>query len=169
METESRPGLGLTIRLRIPITNTLLTKEAILIKLADMTFCLPLEYVVEIVTLPLEKVHSHKRISVFEHRGRMYNILPLKSKLGLPPNSGPSDGGIGTFIILKGKFETLKAIATDEILGQQKIVIKDFEMDAFRRLPYCQGLTLLGDGRVVLVLDAENMISESMTVENRLG
>lgn len=155
---DSRPGQGLTVRLSIPVTDTLLTKEAIMLKLSDLTFCLPLEYVVEIVTIPEQDIHRHKAQSLFKHRDRIVNVIDIKALLGIQD----SDGGKGrdkTFIILRDRTENGKAIAADEILGQQKIVVKDFDMDDFRRLSYCQGLSLLGDGRVVLVLDGENIVN----------
>jgi hypothetical protein len=62
------------------------------------------------------------------------------------------------FIILRGKIDSRQSIMADEILGQQKIVIKEFELETFRRLPYFNGLTLLGDGRVVLILDSEKLL-----------
>ena len=154
---QSRQGQGLTIKLRLPITNTLLTKEAILLKLGQATFCLPLEFVMEIVTVPEEKLHHHRNQVVFQHRNQVISVVDIKGMLGLD-DSGDETGDQKTFIILKGQFENRKAIVADMILGQQKIVIKDFEVDAFRRLPHFQGLTLLGDGRVVLVIDAERLV-----------
>jgi len=154
---DNRPGRGLTVRLSIPVTDTLLTKEAIMLKLADLTFCLPLECVVKIVTIPEQDIHRHKSQFLFKHRDRIVNVVDIKGLLGIQD----SDSGKGrdrTFIILRDKAEKGKAIAADEILGQQKIVVKDFDMEDFRRLPYCQGLSLLGDGRVVLVLDGENIV-----------
>jgi chemotaxis protein histidine kinase CheA len=59
---------------------------------------------------------------------------------------------------LRGKTDNRRAIAADQIVGQQKIVLKDFDLASFRRLPYFQGLTLLGDGRVVLVLNGEKIV-----------
>ncbi len=154
---ESQVGLGLSVRLQIPITNTLLTKEAILLKLGTSTFCLPLDYVVEIVTIPAQQVHRHKDNALFEHRNQVISVVNMRELLGM---YGTDDGDAPnkTFIILRGKTETQKAIVADEILGQQKIVIKDFELDSFRRLPYYQGLTLMGDGRVVLILDGEKIV-----------
>lgn len=156
---ENQPGQGLTVRIHIPITNTLLTKEAILMKLDNLLFCLPLEYVVEIVTIPSNEIHQHKSQVVFEHRNQIISVINIKELLGVPVVN--QKDMVKTFIILKGKSDNKKSIGADEIIGQQKIVIKDFEIDAFRRLPYFQGLTLLGDGRVVLVLDADRLV-ESM-------
>jgi chemotaxis protein histidine kinase CheA len=68
------------------------------------------------------------------------------------------DGG-RAFIILQDKNESRQSIMADEILGQQKIVIKEFELETFRKLPYFSGLTLLGDGRVVLILDSEKLLN----------
>ena len=153
---ENRPNQGLTIRLRIPITNTLLTKEAIVLRLGDSTFCLPLEYVVEIVTVPRDRIHHHKDQAVFQHRNQVVGVVDVKELLGMGRGLDSEDRPV-TFLILRGKIDSRKAIAADEILGQQKIVIKDFEIEAFRRMPYYLGLTLMGDGRVVLVLDAEEI------------
>jgi two-component system chemotaxis sensor kinase CheA len=153
---ESTPGQGLTIKLLIPITNTLLTKEAILLKLGQSMFCLPLEHVVEIVTVPPERLHRHREQTLFQHRNQVINVVDIKQLLGMV--DGWEEGRDRTFIILRGKTNDRKAIGTDELLGQQKIVIKDFEIEAFRRMPYYHGLTLMGDGRVVLVLDAEEIV-----------
>lgn len=157
VKVQSVSGQGVTIRLLIPITNTLLTKEAILLKLGPSMFCLPLEYIVEIVTVPANQIHQHKDRFLFQHRQQVINVVDIKGLLNMPQTS-PKLTNSRTFIILRGKLDSRKAIAADQIVGQQKIVIKDFDIEAFRRLPYYQGLTLLGDGRVVLILDAEKIV-----------
>jgi two-component system chemotaxis sensor kinase CheA len=166
---DSRPGQGLSVGLRLPVTNTLLTKEAIMLRVGASTFCLPLEFVNEIVTVPAESVHHHKEGAVFRHRDMVISVIDLKGLLGLSSledgetsleegneSLRPSETQI--FIILKGKNESRQSVKADEILGQQKIVIKEFELETFRRLPYFSGLTLLGDGRVVLILDSDKLL-----------
>ncbi|MDR1081032.1 MAG: chemotaxis protein CheA [Deltaproteobacteria bacterium] len=172
---DNRPGHGMTVGMRLPITNTLLTKEAIMLRVGASTFCLPLECVNEIVTVPRADVHHHKDGAVFRHRDMVISVIDLKTLLGLPeqamnqaaavPSEAGSLGGVqgqngGTlvFIILRGKTDTRQSILADEILGQQKIVIKEFELETFRKLPFFNGLTLLGDGRVVLILDSDKLI-----------
>ncbi|MDR2350536.1 MAG: chemotaxis protein CheW, partial [Deltaproteobacteria bacterium] len=168
---DNKPGLGLSVGLRLPVTNTLLTKEAIMLRVGTSTFCLPLEFVSEIVTVSAGDVHHHKDGAVFRHRDMVISVINLKALLGLPEEDGsaldPSkrreDGtldahGSLVFIILRGKNDTRQSILADEILGQQKIVIKEFELETFRKLPYFNGLTLLGDGRVVLILDSDKII-----------
>ena len=157
VKMDNQPGQGLTLRLRIPITNTLLTKEAILLKLGGSLFCLPLEFVVEIVTVPADSLHRHKDHMVFQHRNQVISVIDLHGMLSLSDMNG-NGKGTKTCILLRGKFDSRKAIAADEIIGQQKIVIKDFDLASFRKLPYFQGLTLLGDGRVVLILNAEKIV-----------
>jgi len=151
-------GQGLKVGLRLPITNTLLTKEAILLRVGESVFCLPLENVSEIVTVPLSSIHDHRDNFVFRHRDMVISVINIKEVLGL----GASDyttGDSRPFIIIQGRNESRQSIMADEILGQQKIVIKAFELDTFRKLPYFSGLTLLGDGRVVLILDSERLLT----------
>ncbi|MDR1657871.1 MAG: chemotaxis protein CheA [Deltaproteobacteria bacterium] len=166
---DNRPGAGLAVGLRLPITNTLLTKEAIMLRVSGSTFCLPLEFVNEIVTVPTEAVHHHKEGAIFRHRDMVISVIDLEGLLGLEPSTGyfsplnSEDGSVVAkesqiFIILRGKNDSRRSIRADEILGQQKIVIKEFELETFRRLPYFNGLTLLGDGRVVLILDSEKLL-----------
>jgi len=160
---NNRPGYGLSVGLRLPITNTLLTKEAIMLRVGESIFCLPLEYVSEIVTVPTDSIHHHKDHAVFRHRDMVISVINIKEVLGL----GFSDyserqeakGDSRAFIILQDKNESRQSIMADEILGQQKIVIKEFELETFRKLPYFSGLTLLGDGRVVLILDSEKLLA----------
>jgi two-component system chemotaxis sensor kinase CheA len=166
---DNRPGHGLSVGLRLPITNTLLTKEAIMLRVGTSTFCLPLEFVNEIVTVPADAVHHHKEGAVFRHRDMVISVIDLEGLLGIDsdgvtdnPVSGEGGSvvakGSQIFIILRGKVDSRQSIRADEILGQQKIVIKEFELETFRRLPYFNGLTLLGDGRVVLILDSEKLL-----------
>ncbi len=160
---NNHPGQGLAVGLRLPITNTLLTKEAILLRVGESIFCLPLEYVSEIVTVPTSSIHHHKEQAVFRHRDMVISVINIKEILGLgyADYSEASEGGGDSraFIILQDKNESRQSIMADEILGQQKIVIKDFELETFRKLPYFSGLTLLGDGRVVLILDSEKLLT----------
>ena len=58
-------------------------------------------------------------------------------------------------VIFMDQEEKQRVIVTDEVLGRQKIVLKEFELAAFRRLKLFQDLCLTGDGRAVLVLDAD--------------
>ncbi|MDR1051486.1 MAG: chemotaxis protein CheA [Deltaproteobacteria bacterium] len=171
---DNHPGRGLSVGLRLPVTNTLLTKEAIMLRVGSSTFCLPLEFVNEIVTVPGDAVHHHKDGAVFRHRDMVISVIDLKGLLGLADDEDlaaaadiPLDGEEGLksgvkenaiFIILRGKTDSRQSIRADEILGQQKIVIKEFELETFRKLPYFNGLTLLGDGRVVLILDSEKLL-----------
>ncbi|MDR2422926.1 MAG: chemotaxis protein CheA [Deltaproteobacteria bacterium] len=163
---DNQPGHGLTVGLRLPVTNTLLTKEAIMLRVGESTFCLPLEFVNEIVTVPASAVHRHKDGAVFRHRDMVISVIDLKGLLGLDrdgvfyeadPKADVSKES-HVFIILRGKVDSRQSILADEILGQQKIVIKEFELETFRKLPYFNGLTLLGDGRVVLILDSDKLL-----------
>ena len=161
---NNQPGHGLAVGLRLPITNTLLTKEAILLRVGESIFCLPLEYVSEIVTVPVSSIHHHKDNSIFRHRDMVISVINIREILALgfsdySEHSDPDTGDSRAFIILQDKNESRQAIMADEILGQQKIVIKEFELETFRKLPYFSGLTLLGDGRVVLILDSEKIMT----------
>jgi len=158
---KNTPGQGLAVGLRLPITNTLLTKEAILLRVSESIFCLPLENVSEIVTVPLSDIHDHRDNFVFRHRDMVISVINIKEILGLGASdysSGAETGGSRPFVVLQGRNESRQAIMADEILGQQKIVIKAFELETFRKLPYFSGLTLLGDGRVVLILNSEKFL-----------
>jgi len=158
---KNNPGSGLAVGLRLPITNTLLTKEAILLRVSESIFCLPLENVSEIVTVPLSAIHDHRDNFVFRHRDMVISVINIKEILGLGASdyaSGTEAGDSRPFVILQGHNESRQAIMADEVLGQQKIVIKAFELDTFRKLPYFNGLTLLGDGRVVLILNSEKFL-----------
>ncbi|MBW2624104.1 MAG: chemotaxis protein CheW [Deltaproteobacteria bacterium] len=154
----NRPGQGVTISLRLPITNTLLTKQAIMLKLADQTFCLPMDSILEIVIIPNENIHKHKEQIIFEHRDRIISVVELEKTLGLENGRGKT-GDTSTMVILKGENEKQRAIVADEVLGQQKIVVKEFELAAFRGLKLFQGFCLTGDGRAVLVLDADRLLN----------
>jgi chemotaxis protein histidine kinase CheA len=118
------------------------------------------------LTVPASAVHRHKDGAVFRHRDMVISVIDLKGLLGLdrdgtfydmaPKSEDSKESHV--FIILRGKTDSRQSILADEILGQQKIVIKEFELETFRKLPYFNGLTLLGDGRVVLILDSDKLL-----------
>ncbi|MDR1920957.1 MAG: Hpt domain-containing protein, partial [Candidatus Adiutrix sp.] len=108
-------GQGLTIGLRLPVTNTLLTKEAILLRVGESIFCLPLEYVSEIVTVPTNSIHHHKDQSIFRHRDMVIAVINIKEILGLgfsdySEESASAPGDSRAFIILQDKNESRQAI-----------------------------------------------------------
>lgn len=129
-----------------------------MLKLRDQTFCLPMESILEIVTIPNEYIHKHKEQIIFEHRDRIISVVEIEKILGLKNGRGKT-GESSTMVILKGEEETQRAIVADEVLGQQKIVVKEFELAAFRKLKLFQGFCLTGDGRAVLVLDADLLLN----------
>jgi two-component system chemotaxis sensor kinase CheA len=133
---DNRPGEGLTFTLRIPITNTLLTKEAILLRLGTGLFCMPLENVDEIIQLPPGQIHRHKDHYIFEHRNTVVTVIDIKVLLGMTCSTSGDPNVAHTFVLLRGKKNNRQAICAEEIVGQQKIVIKDFDLEAFRQLPY---------------------------------
>jgi chemotaxis protein histidine kinase CheA len=116
-----------------------------------------MDSILEIVTISDENIHKHKEQIIFEHRDRIISVVELEKILGLKNGRGKI-GDTSTMVILKGEEETQRAIVADEVPGQQKIVVKEFELVAFRKLKLFQGFCLTGDGRAVLVLDADPLL-----------
>ena len=68
---------------------------------APTRFCLPLEHVVEIVTVPVAEIHHHKDQALFRHRNAVIHVVDMKANLGMPDDTNGASQK--TFIILRGQ------------------------------------------------------------------
>ena len=154
VDIDSRAGLGARITVRLPLTLAIL--DGMSVSLGDETYILPLSHVVE--SLPLRPgdirsvAHQGRVVPV---RGEFLPALALRELFGLGPVSDDPAEGVMVVIAADG----LKAaLMVDALLGQQQVVIKSLEAN-YRRVPGLSGATIMGDGRVALILDAEALVA----------
>ncbi|MFN3880865.1 MAG: chemotaxis protein CheW [Nitrincola lacisaponensis] len=152
VEIDSVPGVGTTIGLRLPLTLAIL--DGMTLRVGDEIFILPLTRILESLQPEAEQL---KTISgkgrVVQIRGEYLPLLPLYQVLHLKPEvTDPQKGILVVVETNSGKV----ALFVDELIAQQQVVIKSLETH-YRKVDGISGATIMGDGRVALILDIDRL------------
>ncbi|MEA1882961.1 MAG: chemotaxis protein CheW [Thermotogota bacterium] len=110
----------------------------------------PIQSVVKFLPIEENKIHRVNDKKTIEFQNAYIPVIDLSKHLGF--NDGTKDMLI---IVQSGKSNI--ALIIDEVIGKYQIVIKSLE-DNFKKVKYCAGATVLGDGSVALILDAKSLI-----------
>jgi two-component system chemotaxis sensor kinase CheA len=144
----SQPGVGTTVTVRLPLTLAIL--DGLLVRLGTEVYVVPLLSVVESFR---PRKNELKRLAnnmeVVQVRGEVVPVLHLHSILNMA--DAVTDPTQGLLVIVEDH-DTKFALLVDDLLGQQQAVIKNLESN-FHKVPGIAGATILGDGRVALILD----------------
>ncbi len=153
---ESTAGKGSRFTIRLPFT--LAISQALIVRVAEETYALPLATVEGVVRLPRNIVARHlgRDAPLFEYGGQKYRFQQLGSFVGLGPTRLPeSDVSMSVVLIRAGEHST--ALVTDELVGSREIVVKSLgpQVSGIRGIA---GATILGDGRIVIILDMGSLV-----------
>jgi chemosensory pili system protein ChpA (sensor histidine kinase/response regulator) len=149
METKTGEGSRFTIRLPL----TLAISHALILRANDELYALPLPTVEGVVRLSRTEVEAHlgPEAPAFEYGGQKYRFQHLAFYVGREPGPLP-DGDVTVPVILVRAGEHSTGLVTDELVGSREIVVKSVgpQIAAIRGI---SGATILGDGRIVIILD----------------
>lgn len=145
---QSEMGSGSTVTIRLPLTLAIM--DGLSIGLNDDVYILPLLSVVESFR---PQPHEIKRVAsrgeVVLVRGEIVPLLRVHRLLNVSTRVTEPTEGIVVIVENEGK---KCALLVDELLGQSQVVIKNLETN-FRKVDGIAGATILGDGRVAMILD----------------
>ncbi len=149
IEIHSLAGLGSRFSIRLPLTMAIL--DGLSVGVGQQIYIIPLSYIVESMQLTAQDQRSISRDGHMIHvRGEYVPLVPLRA---LFPLSGEDSVDSEQPIVVIIEAENRKiALQVDELLGQHQVVIKSLESN-FRKLAGVSGATIMGDGRVALILD----------------
>jgi two-component system chemotaxis sensor kinase CheA len=149
---RSVPGEGATIFLTLPLT--LAVMDAMVVKVADSRYVVPLASIVETLSpLPAQIRALPGGARVLTLRNNHISLVSVAEALGLEPTSKPD-----RLLVMVVELEdgSLAALELDEVLGQQQVVVKNLD-GAFGRPASFSSATILGDGKVALILDVSDI------------
>jgi two-component system chemotaxis sensor kinase CheA len=153
IEVESQLGKGTTVRLILPLTLAIL--DGLTVRVGEDTFVFPLASVLESFQRSAADVQTVKGDrEVINLRGEFIPVVRLQRLLGLDLTEH-AEGR--TLLVLVESEGRRAAMAVDELLGQQQVVIKSLETH-YRRVEGLSGATILGDGHVALILDVPGLM-----------
>ena len=152
----SRPGLGSTFTLSLPLTLAVL--GGMVVTVASQTLIVPLTAIIETLQPRQAAIHDlGEGAQVLNIRGTYIPLLCVGSILGWT-EPGITPGSVALLVECDGGSRA--ALLVDAIQGQQQVVIKSLEAN-YRQVPGVAAATILGDGRVALILDVDGMVSDA--------
>jgi chemosensory pili system protein ChpA (sensor histidine kinase/response regulator) len=151
LNMETRSGQGTTFTVRLPFT--LAISHALVVRTGDEFYALPLPTVEGVLRLSKTDVMSHlgRETATFEQAGQKYRFQHLAAFVGLEPSPLP-EGDVTVPVVLVRAGEHSTGLVADELIGSREIVVKSVgpQISSIRGI---SGATILGDGRIVIILD----------------
>lgn len=152
VDISSEEGKGATIHIRLPLTLAII--DGFSVRAGDDIFVIPLDYVTECAEMALED-RTGGASGIFNLRGSALPYVRLREAFG----TGSSAAGRENVVVVVQLGEFRAGIAVDELLGSMQAVIKPLGR-IFRRATAFSGSTILGDGRVGLIIDVPGFLNE---------
>ena len=150
VEIRSVPKQGTTVTVRLPLTLAIV--RALLARVGEELYALPMTHVNETVELKSAQLRRVKGKEVLVLRDDVLPLLRMRELMGLPPTEQKSQQVV---VIEIG--ERRAGLIVDELVGQQEIVVKQF--DGVRGgLALFSGATILGDGAPALIVDVSSLL-----------
>lgn len=153
VDIHSDPGLGTTVRLKIPLTLAII--PALIVTCGGDRFAIPQVSLLELVRLDgeqasqgIEQLHG---VPVYRLRGTLLPIVYLRRELGLPDPTPDAKAGAVNIVVLRADDRQF-GLVVDAINDTEEIVVKPLSKQ-LKGIEVFAGSTIMGDGRVALILD----------------
>jgi two-component system chemotaxis sensor kinase CheA len=152
VDLRSTFGVGTTIRIRLPLTLAIL--DGLSVRIAEETFVIPLTAIVESLQPKASerlRVGAHEEVLAF--RGDYVPIVPLRKRFA----NAAHDAAPESVCIVVESGTRRAALEVDALDAQLQVVVKSLAAN-FRPVPGVAGATVLGNGRVALILDVPGLL-----------
>ncbi len=151
MVTSSK-GAGTTFSLWLPFTLAII--EAMLIGIADQTYAVAMGTIVESHKFEKDEIKTIRGREVVQLRGEVLPLIRMREFFGMAKRP-ETPGGMNTLVVQSR--DRRVALEVDELIGHQQIVVKGLDR-RLRKVRGISGGTILGSGRIALILDVDSII-----------
>ena len=162
VEVETRVGQSTTFRLKLPLTLAII--KALLFRVEQRLYAVPLNAVAEIARARESDVHQVQSYEVLQLRDR---VLPLV-RLGCAPGVGEKSGSGKIFVLVIAMGERKLGMIVDRLEGEEELVIKALD-DQTVATDLISGASILGDGRVVLIVNLPAIVDRHSKIRAEEG
>ena len=154
IEIESMTGIGTRMTVRLPLTLAIL--DGMSVSVGEEIYIIPLSYVVEsLQPKPADIKTVSNQGRVIQVRGEYLPVVALHEVFAANPTVREFHEGIMVVLNSDG---AKAALFVDALVGQHQVVIKSLEQN-YRKVRGISGATIMGDGRVALILDTSALVS----------
>jgi len=162
---SSRPGHGSSFSMSLPLTLAVL--DGMVVKVADQTLVVPLTTILETLKPKLDDIYGLGPDSqVIGIRGGFTPLIDVAMALGF--RAVRSDPLNSVILLIETEGGVRSALMVDAIQDQRQVVIKSLEAN-YGHVPGIAAATILGDGRIALILDADQIVANSTSSESLLA
>lgn len=152
VEVKSVLGEGSTWIIRLPLTLAII--QALMVTVGGEKYAISLGSIQTIEDIRPDEIKFVQNREVINLRGSVIPIIRLSNELDIESSKTPEDNLV---VVIVKKGEKLAGLVVDELVGQQEIVIKSLGK-YISKCKIISGATILGDGEVALILDANALI-----------
>ena len=151
ISVSSVPGQGSTFRLKVPLTLAII--KALLFRVSERLYAVPLGNVLEILRSHERDVHSVEDQEVLKIREQIVPLIRLSRMHGGSESKGK------LFVVVVSLGDRKCGLVVDRLIGEQELVIKALD-ETMIHSAMVSGASILGDGRVVLVLSISDVVEK---------
>lgn len=169
VDVSSKAGIGTTVKMKIPLTLAII--PALIVTSAGERYAIPQISLLELVRLEGEnsaKIELVQGVPVYRLRGRLLPLVNLNRELKVASGNAPdAEDSVASIVVLQAEDRQFGLIV-DEINDTEEIVVKPLSKQ-LKGIKTFAGSTIMGDGRVALILDVlgvaqvSNVVSEART------
>ncbi|HVI24723.1 MAG TPA: Hpt domain-containing protein [Xanthomonadaceae bacterium] len=151
LDIASQPGKGTTFTIRLP--QTLAVTQAVFVRIGETSFAVPIASVRGVGRIPRDELE--KENASYRYGGEDYALHDLGLLLGQP--RAKAEGQLQMPVLLVRSGDLRIAVTVDQVVGNREIVVKPVGPQV-ASLPGIFGATIMGDGRVVVILDVAPLV-----------
>ena len=156
VEIDSAEGYGMKVSVRLPLTLAIM--DGMSVGVGEEVYILPLSSVVESFQVKSDAVSTvGQGAQLVKVRDEYMPVIELEKVFQIPRFDLGKSSDIMVVVEAEG---SRVALLVDELLGQQQVVVKNLESN-YRKVPNVSGATILGDGKVALILDTGALVRRS--------
>jgi len=165
MAVDTEAGQGTTFTVRLPLTLSI--TQALMVRMGEQLFAVPINMVANIIEVAVEKLKEAQLggRSLLSFEDKVYPFMHLADQLGISMTAA-GERKVPVLLVKAGSREV--AMQVEALVGTREVVIKALSPQ-ISKLKGISGATILGDGRVVLILDVVGLLitEEAMHIAHR--
>jgi two-component system, chemotaxis family, sensor kinase CheA len=159
IDIDSELGRGTTLTIKLPLTLAIL--PSLMVDIDGDAFAIPLESVAEIVNVSRDEMHTVQGRPMASVRDRVVPVLTLGRVFDWRQEAKRKNGESNAIsLVIIGEGSQQLGLAVHQVIGEEDVVIKSIA-DNYRNVAGIAGASILGDGRVSLILDPHALIEMS--------
>jgi two-component system chemotaxis sensor kinase CheA len=161
---ETQPGESTTFRLILPVT--LSTSRGILIRAGGQTFVVPTAHVERVVRVPADAIRLVKNRETVHLNGETLSYVLLTDVLNLPVKTASGQRSPYRQLIILKASDKIIAFGVDQVLNEQEVLVKSMGKQLIR-VQNISGATILGNGKVVAILNVSDLMKTAVKASRR--